>query len=123
MSKKKILIVEDDTFLLDAYQLKMKGQTDWKVSIAEDGKEALKQAKDGKPDIIILDVLLPSMSGIDVLKQLKADDSTKDIPVVMASNVDQKKVVDEAMENGAVDYFVKSDITIADLIKKCQEHL
>lgn len=121
--KKKILIVEDDAFLLDAYQMKMTGQTDWDVSIAADGEAALASAKSIKPDLIILDLLLPKKPGLDVLKELKASASTKKIPVIVASNIDQKTVVQQAIDLGAADYFIKSDISIGDLIKKCQAYL
>lgn len=121
--KKKILIVEDDAFLLDAYQMKMTGQTDWDVSVATDGEAALFSVKSTKPDLVILDLLLPKKPGLDVLKELKADADTKKIPIIVASNIDQKTVVQQAIDLGAADYFVKSDISIGDLIKKCQAYL
>lgn len=120
---KKILIVEDDAFLLDAYKLKLGAYPDWQILTAIDGDAAIEATKENIPDLIILDIILPKRSGLDVLQELKANDKTKGIPVIVASNIDQKSVVNKAIKLGANDYFVKSDITIADLVSKCNNYL
>lgn len=117
-----ILIVEDDSFLMDAYKLKLQ-QAKYTILTARDGETALHLAKTKKVDLIILDLILPKMSGQDVLKQLKSDDTTKKIPVIVASNLDQKETIDEVKKHGATDYFIKSNISINELIDKIDKYL
>ena len=119
----KVVIFEDDAFLLDAYQLKLSSEANFKSVAFADGEDALDRIKAEKPDIIILDIIMPKRSGLEVLKELKHDEETKHIPVIVASNVGQKVTVEEAIAMGAVDYFVKSDATITDLIEKCKKYL
>lgn len=119
MSNKKILVVEDDEFLFDAYRLKLEKEN-FEVAIAHDGEEALKQADLFKPDLIILDIVMPKMDGIETLKRLKKNPRTSSIPIIIASNVDQAEKVNECKQLGAVDYFVKSNITINSLAEKCR---
>lgn len=120
---KKALIFEDDAFLLDAYKLKLAADPDWQAVAFPDGEDALAKVKAEKPDIIILDILMPKTSGLDVLKELKADDATKAIPVIIASNIDQDATVKQAIAMGAQDYFIKSEATITDLLEKCKKVL
>ena len=120
---KKVLIFEDDAFLLDAYKLKLSADPAWQVVTFPDGEDALAKVKTEKPDIIILDILMPKTSGIDVLKELKGDDATKAIPVIIASNIDQDATVKQAIAMGAQDYFIKSEATITDLLEKCKKVL
>ena len=119
---KKILVVEDDSFLMDAYKVKLQ-QSKYEILAAQDGESGFETAKKEKPDIIILDLILPKMSGMDVLRALKEEPSTKDIPVIVASNLDQEKTMSEAKGLGAVDYFIKSNISINDLIAKLENYL
>ncbi len=120
---KKILIFEDDAFLSDAYKLKLSTNKDWQSVVVANGEGALARVQQEKPDIIILDIVMPKVSGLDVLKQLKADASTQNIPVIIASNIGQKVTVDQAMKLGAADYFIKSEATIGDLLEKCRKYL
>ena len=87
--KVHVLLVEDDTFLGNIYKTKfdMEG---FKVSVAENGEEGLADAKKKKPDIILLDILLPKLDGFRVLEKLKADDELKNIPVILLTNLGQK---------------------------------
>jgi DNA-binding response OmpR family regulator len=109
--------------LLDAYKLKLSAYPEWQISTAIDGEDAIAAVKKDIPDLIILDIIMPKKSGIDVLLELKADPKTNKIPIIIASNIDQKSVVSGALKAGAVDYFVKSDITITDLVAKCNRYL
>lgn len=120
--KKKILVVEDDTFLMDAYTLKL-SQTDFDVATANNGEEALKSCKSALPDLIILDIFMPKMDGIEFLKQFAKQFKDAHIPVIVATNNDQPDVAQQAMKLGAVDVFIKSDISIKDLVTKCNTHL
>lgn len=117
-----ILIIEDDDFLSDAYQIKFE-QGGCKPQIAKDGESGLEMAKTNKPNIIILDLMLPKMSGMDVLKALKADPELQNIPVMIASNYSDEEHKQQAKQLGAVDFFVKSQVSIPDLIEECRRHV
>lgn len=117
-----ILVIEDDSFLMDSYKLKLQ-QANYDILTAKDGETGLKLAQEQKVDLIILDLILPKLSGIDVLKQLKAGEKTKQIPVIVASNIDQKDMIAQAKQLGAIDYFIKSNISINELIDKLSHYL
>lgn len=78
------------------------------VDVANDGMEGLEKVESMKPDIILCDVMMPSMNGIEVLKQLKTSDDTKSIPVIMLSNLDDDASIKEALDIGAEKYLLKS---------------
>jgi len=118
----KILLVEDDFFLADIYQTKL-SIANYNVLVAQDGMDGLEQAQAQIPDLILLDIMLPKMDGLDVLKRLKADDKTKNIPVILLSNLGQEFVVNGGMSLGAVDYLVKSDLTPREVIDKIKKYL
>lgn len=120
---KTILIFEDDAFLLDAYQLKLSANREWNAVTFPDGEAALARVKDTRPDVIVLDLLMPKKSGIDILKELRADPETRDIPVIVASNLGQRDIVGQALELGAKDYFIKSDAKINDILAAAKRHL
>lgn len=120
--RRTIVIFEDDAFLLDAYQLKLSANREWNAITFPDGESALERIKQTQPDVIVLDLLMPKKSGIDILKELRADPETRDIPVIVASNLGQRDVVDEALALGAKDYFIKSEAKINDILaaaKRC----
>jgi len=111
----KILVAEDDRFIASAYKMKLvKEQFD--VELAFDGEEAITKARSFSPDIILLDLIMPKKDGFETLKELKSDPKLKDIPVIVSSNLGQKEDKDKALALGALDYFVKSDISLADLL-------
>ncbi len=115
LAGKKILWLEDDKFLSDIIAQKL-SHGNAKLLYAKDGNQALLVAKEQKPDVILLDILLPGMDGIEVLKQLKADPETKDIPVIMFSNLDDKEKVDQSMTFGAKGFFVKASMDLDQII-------
>jgi DNA-binding response OmpR family regulator len=121
-AKARILLVEDDFFLADIYQTKLAVE-DYEVVVAQDGVEGLTLAKEAKPALILLDIMLPKMDGLEVLKKLKADDQTKNIPVILLSNLGQEFVVKGGMNLGAVDYLLKSDLTPREVIDKIKKYL
>ena len=88
-NKKIILIVEDDVFIRDIYQVKF-SQEGFEVLSAEDGIKALDILKEKVPDIILLDILMPYMNGLEVLKKIKSNEALKNIPVIMLSNISEK---------------------------------
>ena len=116
----KVLIAEDDRFLSSAYKMKLtKEQFD--VELAFDGEEAVEKARSFSPDIIILDLIMPKKDGFETLKDLSNDPKLKTIPVIVSSNLGQKEDIDKALSLGARDYFVKSDISLNDLILKIKK--
>jgi two-component system chemotaxis response regulator CheY len=119
---KKILIVEDEEFLIDAYRTKL-GDEDYELEIAMDGVEGLEAMRTTKPDIVILDLILPRKDGYEVLEEKSVDPDIKDIPVIVASNIGEEFSFKRVKMLGAVDYFVKSNITISDLADKIKKHL
>ena len=95
----------------------------FKVSLAENGEVGLDAAKKKKPDIILLDILMPKMDGFAVLKELKKDDSVKDIPVILLTNLGQKDDVEKGLEMGAVDYLIKAHFKPSETVAKVRKAL
>jgi two-component system, OmpR family, response regulator VicR len=122
MSMKKILIAEDDSFLCDSYQ-DILTQHNIEVVIAHDGLEATRLAFSAKPDLIVLDLVMPKKNGMDVLKELKKNIATNGIPVIIASNIDQKEVMNQTRELGAQDFYIKSNISLDDFYQICAKYL
>ncbi len=114
---KKILVAEDDTYLANAYRIKLT-KAGFEVRNAQDGQEALEMLSSFTPDIILLDLVMPKKDGFAVLTDLKANPTLKDIPVVIASNLGQKEDVEKGMKLGARDFFVKTDLSLNNLIEK-----
>lgn len=119
-SKGKILIIEDDRYILKMYQLKLslEGYT---VDIAENGKDGVEKVKEFMPDIILLDILMPEMDGFEVLKIVKGETETKDIPILIMSNLGQEDHIQKGMALGAVGYVVKSQFTPSKVVEKIKE--
>ena len=113
----KVLLVEDDKMIVEMYTLKF-SQEGYEVIMAENGKDGLQKAKETKPDIILLDVILPQMDGFTVLKELKADDEIKNIPVVLLTNLGQDGDVRKGLELGAIDYLIKANYTPSQVVEK-----
>ena len=120
--KVHVLIVEDDVFLSQIYQKKFEMEG-YKVSMADNGEKGLADAKKKKPAIVLLDILLPKMDGFMVLKQLKSDSDTKDIPVILLTNLGQKEDVDKGLEQGAVDYLIKAHFKPSEVVDKVRKVL
>lgn len=118
----KILVAEDDKFLDSAYRAKLT-KTGFEVQIATDGEEALTILQSFTPDIILLDLVMPKKDGFATLEELKKSDKYKHIPVIVASNLGQKEDLDKAKALGAVDYIIKSDLSLDALISKILETL
>lgn len=117
MEDKKILIVEDDEFLQQMYATKLDLEG-FKVLEASNGLQGLKVAQREKPDLILLDLNLPELSGFEVLSQLKREDNTKNIKVLVLSNYSQKDNIDRCLELGADDYLIKAHFVPSEVIEK-----
>ena len=117
MEDKKILIVEDDDFLLQMYSTKLELEG-FKVLEAMNGLQGLKIAQKEKPALILLDLNLPELSGFEVLEQLKREDDTKHIQVLVLTNYSQKEDIDRCLELGAADYLIKAHFVPSEVIAK-----
>lgn len=119
-SKKKILIIEDEAVLLELFADKFISEK-FHVLQAATAEKGIQLALKDKPDLILLDIILPKMDGISMLKMLREDPRGKDIPVIILSNVTDQGKVSEAMKLGVYDYIVKTDLVLNNLAKQVKE--
>ncbi|QQS16072.1 MAG: response regulator [Candidatus Moraniibacteriota bacterium] len=117
-----ILIVEDDEFISDVYMKKL-ALEGFEMDLAKDGEEALRKIRDRKPDIVLLDIMIPLKDGFQVLTELHADAALSDIRVVVMSNLSQGKDIARAKELGALDYIVKSNVSLPDMVQRIRKAL
>jgi len=117
-----ILIIEDDAFLRELLGKKL-SSSGYNVSEAIDGKKGLELVDAIKPDLVLLDLLLPGVDGFEVLEKIKANPMTASIPVIILSNLGQKEDVDKGLKLGAADYMIKAQFTPEEIILKVQEIL
>lgn len=120
--QKKILIVEDAVPLARALREALEG-VGFIVAVAGDGEHGLELARSEKPNLILLDILLPKKDGLWLLKELRTTDEGKKIPVMMLTNLSDTKNVNTALQYGAYDYMVKSDWKINDIVESIQKKL
>lgn len=118
----KILIVEDDPFLRKMYVKKLQIEG-FDVDIATDGAEGLAKLKSFAPDLALLDVMLPKLNGLEVIDRAKADPQTKNIPILVFSNLSSAADEETAKKKGAVGFIVKSDVTPAQVVEKVKQYL
>ena len=119
---KKILFVEDESALQKTFGdvLKKEG---YDMISALDGEAGLRLAKERKPDLILLDLILPKMDGFEVLKQLKKEVETKAIPVIVLTNLERVVDIEKAIEAGATTYLVKANYTLEEVLEKIKKAL
>ena len=120
--KQKILIIEDDGFLASIYAQKLELEG-FEVAFATNGEDGVKLAQKDKPDLILLDLLMPQMDGFEVLEKVKADPAIKDVKVLVLSNLGQKEDVDRCMKLGAVGYMIKAHSLPEETVKRIKEIL
>jgi two-component system, OmpR family, response regulator VicR len=120
MAKNKsisILIVEDDVFLSDLYKTKFNLEG-FKVSTAFDGEKGIEMVSKVKPDVVLLDLILPKKSGFEVLEAIKTNDKFKDLPVILLTNLSQKSDVEKGLKLGANDYLIKAHFMPGEVVDK-----
>lgn len=118
---KTILFIEDEAALQKTFKEAL--QNDYKIVSALDGEIGSKLAKTKHPDLILLDLILPRMNGFEVLEKLKKDKETKDIPIVVLTNLEKVEDVDKAIELGATTYLVKANYSLDEMIAKIKQAL
>lgn len=119
---KKILILEDEEELLGLLQKKLI-QEGFEVSTAKDGEEGLAKIRSVRPDLILLDIVMPKLGGFEVLEAMAKDESIKGMPVIVISNSGQPVEINRALALGAKDYLVKVDFTPQDVLGKVKKHI
>ncbi len=120
--KVKVLIIEDDSYISDMYKIKFDSEN-FETTVAEDGIKGIKEIERQKPDIVLLDIVMPKVDGFSVLKMIKKNENSKDIPVVMLTNLGQKENVERGFELGATSYIIKAHFTPSEVVKKVKEIL
>jgi len=120
--KYKIAVIEDEPFLASMYTTKFELEG-FDVVRAADGEEGLKQIKENKPDLVLLDIVMPKMDGFQVLENLRADSSTSSLPVILLTNLGQRADIEKGLRMGATDYIIKANYTPAQVVAKAKEKL
>ncbi len=114
---KKILIIEDDKFLRELIGQKLLREG-YDIIEAVDGEKGIKATKEEKPDLVLLDLILPGMDGFEVLTNIKGDSKIAQIPVIILSNLGQKDDIEKGLKMGAADYLIKAHFTPMEIIDK-----
>jgi len=120
-AKRKILIIEDDKSLQNAL-VEMLTQEKYEIISAFDGEEGLQKVKEEKPDLVLLDIILPKKDGYEVLAEIKKGED-KNIPVLILTNLEEIDNVQKALDLGATTFMVKSDFSLKDVLEKVKENL
>tara|TARA_B100001971_G_C18250156_1_gene577523 strand:+ start:1706 stop:2074 length:369 start_codon:yes stop_codon:yes gene_type:complete len=118
----KILFIEDESALQETFGEVLK-QEGYEVVKAMDGEAGLEMAKTQKPDLILLDLILPKLHGFEVLKKLKGDPETKEIPIIVLTNLEDMKDIENAIEFGATTYLVKVNYSLDEVVSKIKKAL
>lgn len=119
MEKKKILLIEDDPFIAEMYAIKFKNEYDF--DIAQDGEVGLKKLGEYRPDLVLLDIILPKLDGFEILQKMKTDQNLASIPVVLLTNLGQKENIKKGLQMGALDYIVKAHFTPSEVVEKVKK--
>jgi len=114
---KKILLIEDEQIMLDLLQRKLTAEG-YEILVAKDGEEGIRTMKEAKPDLILLDIIMPKMGGLEVMEEMTKDKEIKDIPVIVISNSGQPVEIDRAQKLGAKDWLVKTEFNPQEVIDK-----
>lgn len=116
----KVLIVEDDQFLSRMYKKKFE-IAGFEVEVAMDGEDGLSKMRTTKPGIVLMDIMMPKLNGLDAIVQAKADSLIKNIPILVLTNLSNTDDAQIAVKNGALGYLVKSDFTPSQIVEKVKD--
>ncbi len=119
---KKILIIEDEEILLELIQKKLV-QEGYQVEVARNGQEGLEKMRDKKPDLILLDIVMPIMGGFEVMEEINKDKELKGIPIIIISNSGQPIELSRAKELGVKDWLIKTDFDPVEVVNKVKKQL
>src|SRR3989344_9111032 len=118
----KILLVEDDPFLSEIYAVKFK-EAGFDIFVAGEGGLGVRKAREWKPELILLDLVMPTMDGFDVLREARSDSGLSNIPIVVLSNLGEEDHVRRGMELGAADYLIKAQYTPTEVVARVKNIL
>ncbi len=119
---KSILLIEDDPFLIDIYTTKLK-ESGFGVAVVTDGEQAIIKVKELKPDLVILDIVLPEVDGWEILRKIKSELKLEDLKVIILSNLGQKEEVEKGINLGAVKYLIKAHYTPSQVVEEIKKVL
>ena len=119
---KSILLVEDDQFLIEIYTTKFK-RAGFSIGNVEDGEECLRKLKEEIPDLLLMDIVLPSLNGWEILRKIKEDEVLKNIKVVILSNLGEKDEIEKGIKLGATRYLVKAHYTPSEVVEEVKKIL
>ena len=119
---KKILIIEDEEIMYTALERKLKS-TGYEVSVAKDGVEGLEKMRKEKPDLILLDIIMPRKGGFEVMEEMQKEEDLKNIPIIVISNSGQPVELDKAKELGAQDWLIKTEFDPQEVIEKVRKQI
>lgn len=114
---KKILLIEDEQLMIELLERKL-SQEDYEISVARDGVEGLEKMREEKPDLILLDIIMPKMGGFEVMEEINKDVELKKIPIVVISNSGQPVELDRAQRLGAKDWLIKTEFDPQEVLDK-----
>jgi CheY-like chemotaxis protein len=119
---KKILLVEDEELMIGLLQKKLIKEG-YEVTVARDGEEGLKKAREVMPDLILMDIIMPKMGGLEVMEHIQKEEDLKKIPIIIISNSGQPVEIDRAQRLGAKDWLVKTDFDPQELVEKIKKQI
>lgn len=119
---KKILLVEDDPFIIDIYTTKLT-QANLQVEVVSEGDKVLEEARRQKPDLMLLDIVLPTMNGWEILRAIRMSEDLKDLPIIILSNLYQKDEVEKGMKFGVLKYMIKAHYTPSEVVSEVKKFL
>lgn len=119
---KQILLVEDEEVLADLLERKLR-EEGYEVRVAEDGEVGLRKMREIKPDLVLLDIVMPKLGGFEVMEQVRADENISDVPIMIISNSGQPVELDRAKELEAIDWLIKTDFDPQEVIDKVKKHI
>ncbi|MBL7142320.1 MAG: response regulator [Candidatus Pacebacteria bacterium] len=117
---KQILLIEDDPFLIDIYTTKLK-ESGFLVEVASDGEQALEKVKAKKPDLVLLDIVLPKVDGWEILRSIKSEATLKDLKIIILSNLGQKEEVEKGINLGVSKYLIKAHYTPSQVVEEIKK--
>lgn len=118
----KVLLIEDDLSMVKMYTTRLEKEN-LEVEVATDGEEGLRKINEGLPDLIVLDLMIPKMGGMELLKQLRASPKTKDLPVIILSNLSQERDIENSRALGVRWFLIKANFTPSQVVEKIKECL
>jgi len=119
---KTVFVVEDDPFILDIYTTKLR-ESGFSVESSSNGQDCIKKVQEVKPDLVLLDIVLPGLDGWEIIREIKKQGEFKDLPIVILSNLSQKQEVEKGLDLGAVKYLIKSNYTPGEVVDEIKDIL